>query len=380
LKFSGGWARRRASFYNAWNPVVHAQKESLELLKASLPELQKLVNESEKLTEQSRRRQFGSAFVLQGQAETSAHDAASDQLTIDLIRGKIRDAEARVSTGTIAATGPSTVVGKGGAEFTRPGAAGGLTVDARAAQEKLIGLNAQLENAIYQQKVDRLKSEEATAELSKENLNKERERQDKIESINRKTDEIKERSIALRDKAELGPLGALGTIEANRRAAERRYVTELSLLDDQVRINRLGGPDTVRVPGSVFGAQRTAILGAREQDRLSLARERDAAQFKQDEDLKISRERFNEFDLTRQSPGVEEIEKLTIKSIQDELKKASKGFRADEEIRRIGIGTQREGIQRQFSLAQTLSSNSTFNQYDAITQAANLRITLVLLR
>jgi hypothetical protein len=40
--------------YNDWNPVVQAQKQSLELLKASTPELERLNSQSERLAEQKR--------------------------------------------------------------------------------------------------------------------------------------------------------------------------------------------------------------------------------------------------------------------------------------------------------------------------------------
>jgi hypothetical protein len=162
----------------------------------------------------------------------------------------------------------------------------------------------------------------------------------------------------IRQTADLKRFGPVGEIEAKRRDALRP-------IDEQLRKSG--------VAGSPEGARLRAARGGIDQ---AYGKELAEAAFKQSEEYKIASAKFNQYDLTRQSPGIAEGQKLTIESIKEDLKKSLRGFHADDEIRRIGIGTQREGIQRQFSSAQTIAGNSTFNQYDAIASSTNLRIQL----
>lgn len=367
VEIIGRMTEKVGELYNAWNPVVHAQKESLEILKQSIPELEKLTRETARLTEQSRRREFGTAYALRLESDTSSHDAASDQRTIDRLRAQIATERAKIDSGTVA--GRSTAQGSLSGR-------GYVKIDAQAAQEKLIGLEAKLENAIQLQKVDQLKSEDAKAELAKDSLQKERERQNKIETIGRATEQIRERSLALADKAELAPLGPIGTLMAQRRATERRYARELSDVDDQIRLNRLGGPDTVRVPQSVYGSQRAAILEARKRDLESIAQESVAATFKQAEEYGIASERFRLYDQTTQSPGISQFQKVLSGRRRLGLTDTSRELQADDEIRRVARGGQREGIQLDFQRAQNIASNSTFNPFDAVTLAYRNRLAL----
>ncbi len=360
LEVTGRMVEEVGKLYNAWDPVQRAEQKTLQYLKDSLPELKKLTAESEKLTEQARQREFGSGYVQRLREQSAAHDAAGDQRMIDSLRVQQAAAEARLKAGTVTAIsggqfmGPPDAQGKP-TSFTGPGRPGSQTLDAQAADEELKKINAQLEDAILQKRVDQLKSEDAKAELSKSSLQRALERQRKIEEIERKTEQFKERSLALSDKTELGGFGTIGTLEEERRAMERRHAKEQADLEDQRRQNRMGGPDQVRVPDSVFDAQAMAIQANLALDRASMNRQIVVEARKEGDDQKILREEFA--NVSRESSGkrARELYDLTY---GDMFKDAPGKFAADERIEDIQTGAKREGITRQAGKQQRMAQLS----------------------
>lgn len=336
---------------NAWNPVILAQKQSLELLKSSIPELEKLTSQAERLTAQMEGRKFGTAFPLQLRAQSSAGDAKAQQGMIDYWQGQADALKQRIASGTHAGTPESTYIGKGGAEMIRPGTPGYVDPDAEAAQEKLIGVTAKLEDAILLKKNLQLDSEDAKAELGKDSLKKGRELASKIDSINKQTVEIRERSLSLADKARLDPYGAMGRLSVQRFAMERKYGRDLTDLDERQRVNRLGGPDEVRVPDSEYEKQRQAIYGARTQDRLSINKELGDTAFSD------ASQRVGDYNSRHDKiVKLQDADEKQQERWDDDVRK--KRDATNEDIRKIGMGSSRSEAERQIRLA------GMFAQYD----------------
>jgi hypothetical protein len=62
--------------YNATNPVIQAQKQTLAYLESSGPELEESIAREERLTAKIRERQFGKQYAIKLQAQIAAHAAA----------------------------------------------------------------------------------------------------------------------------------------------------------------------------------------------------------------------------------------------------------------------------------------------------------------
>jgi hypothetical protein len=162
--------------YNAWNPVIRAQERSLELLKQSIPQLEKATKENEKLRKEERLLQHGPLYALKEEAQSSQGDIVSEERRIAYIKQQIATQQAIVTAGTIAPRGPteSTVrFGKGGAMVgvpAMPATPGYFTLEAQAAQQRLTDLKDSLETALINQDNAIRTANIAKAKLTKEQL------------------------------------------------------------------------------------------------------------------------------------------------------------------------------------------------------------------
>ena len=339
--------------YNAWNPVIRAQERSLELLKLSIPELEKATKRNNELRREERQLQYGTQTVLRDDVQTKTGDIKSAQRTIDEIKARIAIQEGIVTAGIIApiaARDPTIRYGKGGALTIEqhPAQPGSFDLPAQAAQEKLKPIYAELKTALTEQDSAIRDANAARLKLSKSGLERERERQSKLDAISKETERIQDRSAALSDRAALERFGPIGKIEERRRAMERGYTREESDLADKIALNKLGGPDEVRVPDSAFAAQRAAIQGAKTKDRASISQELGQEAFS------IAAQRSGAFNARSDKiRKLEEKDDAQFAKWDDEVKKKRED--ADREIENIRLGTGREGITRQAGKAQRVA-------------------------
>lgn len=370
--------------YNAWDPVLKAEKDSLKILQDSTRELESMISKSERLTLETRKRQFGTQFEDREKGDLARLDASEANALVEQIKQQIADARARVLAGTTPATGPSTFVGKGGAEFSRPGQPESLTYDARAAREQIVGLDAKLEDAIYKAKLATQEAAAADADIAKDRTDKSRESARKVDAINKQIEAIKERALALADKAELGT-GPLATIEEARRAENRRYANEKADLAVQIRDNRLGGPDTVRTPQSSFDALGRAQDAAHTQALAALDTEKITAQAKAAADyadavnkVRGEWEKLDQEIAKDKFSAAEAKIRAMVKAHEDLVKAAEKSNKVAD----LGDKADEAGLQLQFRKVTTLANlaapiGSTSGALDAAASAYQQRLALI---
>jgi hypothetical protein len=366
--------------YNAWDPVLKAEKDSLKILQDSTRELESMISKSERLTLETRKRQFGTQFEDREKGDNARLDAIQAQALIDQIKQQIADTQARVTAG--AATGPQAITTSGGATVYAPGR--GETTDAKAAREKLIGLDAQLEDAIYKAKLASQEAAAADADVAKDRTDKARESARKVDAINKQIEAVMERSAALADRAELGT-GPLADIEVRRRAENRRYSNEKSDLAVQVRDNSLGGPDTVRTPQSSFTALGQAQDSAHALTLASLDTEKVAAIQKEAEKYADVLANINhEWDQWEQHLAGEKLKNaeqqiLALVKAHDELVKATE---KSNRVAEVVDKADEADLQLQFKKSTRLAElsapiGSTNGALDAAANAYQQRLVLI---
>ena len=355
--------------YEKWNPVNQAEKISLQTLKDSGKELEKLIEQSKRLAIEEGKRKYGSIYGSQLQENEEQHNVLGDQFAIDNIKAQIGEAQARVAAGS----GPRQVLVGGGT-------ARAPSLDAEAAQKSLIGLTEELKRATEKLKVDNQKTSAQNDETKDLQANKSLESARKVEAIEKQIEAIKERSLALADKAELGT-GPLADIEERRRAENRRYTTERADLAVSVRENRMGGPDVARVPQGQYDALSAAQAQAHTQNLASLDAEKSAAV------EKILKEFFDKA-LELGIKAREAMDKADAKAIEEEAKdrKAAldlkiKNTEQSNKVAELGDKADEVGLQQQFKKSSRLAElavpvGSTQGSLDAAGNAYRDRLTI----
>lgn len=187
--------------YNQWNSVNRAQKEALDLVQSLSKEFGRLDREQTRLLERRILTREGRSGLLRYQAgEAEAEARYFNQGEIDRARQQIEAAERRIRNGT---------------------GQDGLTQDAKAATATLVGLNAQLEKAVLQQKISLATAKEFREEADK--LDREESKRN-LERVVRAKAEIERIITGYQDK------GVNGSIKFNDQ-----------LLQAVDRIRRTGG-------------------------------------------------------------------------------------------------------------------------------------------
>ncbi len=188
--------------YNAWNPVLRAQNESLAILEKSNRAFDGLISKSNSLRLDAYERQNGRTARLRLEANEATQEAGyGDAGRIAYLQGQISKQNAIVNS-------------KGGVIMGTPGMMGGAGVvvngpsdtDRRAAGQALVGLTAQLEEAQKSQANHlleatdlRAKAAAIDAETAREEVNQSRRTLDQMRRANQTpTAALLERYMSLR--------------------------------------------------------------------------------------------------------------------------------------------------------------------------------------
>lgn len=162
--------------YNEYDPVLVAQRKSLEIVQATTKEYEKLIKRSDDLRLKELERTKGKEYVLLLEAGASKLDALESQRKIEALQKQIQELDKRISDGT---SGNVISDGRGGTT-TVPGLRGSLSRDAQVAQAQRQAAQSQLENALKALEVQTQESTNAEAESARIRADKAKQASDKM--------------------------------------------------------------------------------------------------------------------------------------------------------------------------------------------------------
>src|ERR1051326_5661840 len=200
----GRGIEKAGELYNAWSPVVKAEKEALKVMGDQEKHLERLIAKTERLSLEEGKRKFGAQYEFKRQGFSAALDEKDAMRERETLLRKKAEQEEILRKGTIAPSGGGIKVGKGGAEYQAEERPGYLTSEAQTARAKLEGIDAQLETVNMRIKEAQTDAKLAAASLEKDRSEKGREQARKIEEIHREEERSRERMAVLADKAKFG--------------------------------------------------------------------------------------------------------------------------------------------------------------------------------